>query len=88
MTIGFAALEERAAEFRRDAELGKRVGSDKLIAGLKSHADVDVKLVSQSDASSVIRRWDSAARVLTISEQMLEQRLKFQLAHYSGFGAL
>ena len=77
----FSVLEDRATEFRRDAKLGRRVGSDNLIEALRKHADVSVDLISESNRSSVIRRWDAKERVLTISEQMVEQRLKFQLAH-------
>lgn len=80
----FGDLEERARKFRSDAGFGRRVTSDALVTALKEKLGVRVRSASEDGDSSVIRTWDPEARVLTISHDMFEQRLKFQLAHTVG----
>ena len=77
----FGALEERAHKFRRDAGLKRRVSSDNLVDALKSELGARVEVIGGPADSSVIRRWDAGEHVLTISGHIVEQRLKFQLAH-------
>jgi predicted transcriptional regulator/DNA-binding XRE family transcriptional regulator len=84
----FPALEERADKLRRDYRFGLRATSDQLVATLRDELGVDVRLVTGDDGSSVVRRWDPAASVLTLSNEMGEQRLKFQLAHTVGLRLL
>ena len=84
----FPTLEQRADKLRSDYELGRRVTSEALIHALKQDLDVDVRLVSSEDDSSVVRRWDPDRGILTLSSEMYEQRLKFQLAHTIGLRLL
>lgn len=82
----FEALEERAQQFRRDSTLGRRVTSDDLERGLREQLEVRVQRTSERANSSVIRRWNAEDRVLTVSSDLFEQRLKFQLAHTIALG--
>ncbi len=82
----FEALEERAQQFRRDSALGRRVTSDDLERGLREQLRVRVHRTSERADSSVIRRWNAEERVLTVSSDLYEQRLKFQLAHTIALG--
>ncbi|MDH3728726.1 MAG: short-chain fatty acyl-CoA regulator family protein [Myxococcales bacterium] len=82
----FEALEERAQQFRRDAAFGRRVSSDDLERGLREQLGVRVHRASERADSSVIRRWNAKERVLTVSGDLFEQRLKFQLAHTIALG--
>jgi hypothetical protein len=77
----FPSLEARAQKFSKDAAFGRRVSSEDLIRALRGQLDVEVKQASGEGSSSVIRQWDQEGRVLTISAELFEQRLKFQLAH-------
>ncbi|MCA9529207.1 MAG: DUF2083 domain-containing protein [Myxococcales bacterium] len=76
----FPVLEDRAEAFRAQAELDPRVRSDGLIVALREQLGVDVQLVDPDRDTSVIRRWDPDRGVLTVSQQLVEQRLRFQLA--------
>ncbi|MFW6087843.1 MAG: ImmA/IrrE family metallo-endopeptidase, partial [Myxococcota bacterium] len=80
----FPALEERADKLRRDAQLGTRVTREELIATLEDRLDVEVKLVAGDQHSSVVRRWDPDKGSLTLSVDLFEQRMKFQLAQTIG----
>lgn len=81
----FPDLEEAAERARTDYDLGYRLSSDALIACLQDHFDVRVELAQAGQGgSSVVRRWDRERNVLTLSSEMYEQRLKFQLAHAIG----
>ncbi len=82
----FEALEERAQQFRRDCKLGRRVTSDDLERGLLEQVGVRVQRTPETPESSVIRSWSSKERVLTVSSDLFEQRLKFQLAHTVALG--
>ncbi|MCB9599605.1 MAG: DUF2083 domain-containing protein [Sandaracinus sp.] len=74
----FPTLEARADELR--GGLPDRVSSTELEEVLRERLGVNVERVDDV-AGSVIRRWDSAKGVLTLSRRMVEQRVKFQLAH-------
>jgi hypothetical protein len=80
----FGSLEERAQQFRRDCGFGRRVASDDLERGLLEQAGVRVRRIAERAKSSVIRSWNAEERVLTISNDLFEQRAKFQLAHTVG----
>ncbi len=77
----FEQLEERAQQFRRDCAFGRRVTSDDLERGLLEQVGVRVHRIPERTDSSVIRTWNAEERVLTVSSDLFEQRLKFQLAH-------
>jgi len=77
----FGSLEERAQQFRRDCAFGRRVTSEDLERGLLEQADVRVRRIVERAESSVIRAWNAEDRILTISNDLFEQRAKFQLAH-------
>lgn len=77
----FGSLEERAQQFRRDCAFGRRVTSEDLERGLLEQVGVRVRRTAERADSSVIRTWNAAERVLTISADLFEQRVKFQLAH-------
>lgn len=82
----FESLEERAQQFRRDSAFSRRVASDDLERGLREQLGVRVQRTSERADSSVIRRWNAENRVLTLSGDLFEQRLKFQLAHTIALG--
>ena len=77
----FGSLEERAQQFRRDCAFGRRVSSDDLERGLLDQVGVRVRRTAERGAGSVIRSWNAEDRVLTMSNDLFEQRAKFQLAH-------
>jgi predicted transcriptional regulator/transcriptional regulator with XRE-family HTH domain len=77
----FEQLEERAQQLRRDCAFGRRVTSDDLERGLLDQVGVRVLRIPERSDSSVIRTWNAEERVLTVSDDLFEQRLKFQLAH-------
>jgi predicted transcriptional regulator/transcriptional regulator with XRE-family HTH domain len=77
----FGSLEERAQQFRRDCAFGRRVSSEDLERGLLEQTGVRVRRVADRAESSVIRSWNTEERVLTVSNDLFEQRMKFQLAH-------
>ncbi len=82
----FGALEERAQQFRRDCKLGRRVTSEDLERGLLEQVGVRVRRTAEREGSSVIRVWNPEDRILTVSSDLFEQRLKFQLAHTVALG--
>jgi predicted transcriptional regulator/DNA-binding XRE family transcriptional regulator len=82
----FEELEERAQQFRRDCAFGRRVSSDDLERGLLEQVGVRVHRIPERTDSSVIRTWNADDRVLTVSSDLFEQRLKFQLAHTVALG--
>ncbi len=80
----FPDLEERADQAREELRLPLRYTSRELMAAM-SRFDIDVRLVSPgAGESSVVRHWDPERAVLTVSSEMPEQRLRFQLAHSLG----
>ena len=82
----FESLEERAQQFRRDSAFAHRVTSDDLERGLREQLGVRVQRTAERADSSVIRRWNAENRVLMLSGDLFEQRLKFQLAHTIALG--
>ncbi|MGO8998623.1 MAG: helix-turn-helix domain-containing protein [Polyangiaceae bacterium] len=84
----FPALEEAAERLRRDCGWGRRIVSDQ-IAGALERLGVKVEIVPPSHKeASVIRRYDASSGTLIVSASLLEQRLKFQLAHTIGLRLL
>ncbi len=77
----FGSLEERAQQFRRDGAFGRRVTSDDLERSLLEQLGVRVRRIAERAESSVIRTWNPEDRILTVSNDLFEQRAKFQLAH-------
>lgn len=82
----FPELEDEAAKIRVDFKLGKRILSDELVRILRAR-EVEVHFIPPGQGS-VVRRYDPELRVLTLSERLLEQRLKFQLATTIGLRVL
>jgi len=82
----FELLEERAQRFRRDCAFGRRVTSDDIERGLREKVGVRVHRIPERADSSVIRTWNAEERVLAVSNDLFEQRLKFQLAHTVALG--
>jgi len=80
----FGALEDRADRLRKDAGVENRATSADLAEMLGASFGVDVRIVPGGEESSVVRRWDPEASVLTLSRELGEQRLRFQLAHFVG----
>jgi predicted transcriptional regulator/transcriptional regulator with XRE-family HTH domain len=84
----FPALEDAADRLRRDCNWGRRIISDQIAQALERYG-VKVDIVPpQSREASVIRRYDADQGTLTLSTSLLEQRLKFQLAHTIGLRLL
>ncbi len=85
----FPELEERADAFRRDHALEDRPSTDGLIGALRS-IGVDARLIDAAGAggSSVIRRLDPEGGRLSLSRDVPEPRLLFQLAHTIGLRVL
>jgi predicted transcriptional regulator/DNA-binding XRE family transcriptional regulator len=80
----FAGLEEAAERLRRECGWGRRIVSDQ-ISGALERLGVKVEIVQPSNKeASVIRRYDAERGTLSLSSSLLEQRLKFQLAHTIG----
>lgn len=84
----FPTLEERADKLRADGAFGARLSRERLIKALEREANVEVRIVDPNDEGSVVRRWDPGSQVLTLSSEMFEQRMKFQLAHTLGLRLL
>ncbi len=84
----FPLLEEAAEQLRRDCGWGRRIVSDQIANALGTRFGVRVEIQPQTRATSVIRRYDADQGVLTVSASLLEQRLKFQLAHTVGLRIL
>jgi len=82
----FELLEERAQKFRRDCAFGRRVTSNDIERGLLEQVGVRVHRIPERAGSSVIRTWNAQERVLAVSNDLFEQRLKFQLAHTVALG--
>ncbi len=80
----FPGLEDAAAGLRRDGGWGRRIVSDDISRALERlGVKVDI-LPPTTREASVIRRYDADKGTLTLSTNLLEQRLKFQLAHTIG----
>jgi predicted transcriptional regulator len=84
----FPGLEEAAEQLRRECGWGRRIVSDQ-IAGALERLGVKVEIVQPSSReASVVRRYDAEKGTLIVSANLLEQRLKFQLAHTIGLRLL
>jgi hypothetical protein len=80
----FPGLEEAASKLRREGIWGRRIVSDDIARALERlGVKVDIVPPTMKEAS-VIRRYDAEKGTLTLSASLLEQRLKFQLAHTIG----
>ena len=85
----FPELEEEADRLRRDSGLhARRVLSDDLISVLEKHLDTRVVIEPMGEGTSIVRRRDPVNGTLHLSTGLLEQRLKFQLAHSAGLRIL
>jgi predicted transcriptional regulator/DNA-binding XRE family transcriptional regulator len=86
----FPELEEEAVRLRHDSAITtRRLLSDDLVGMLETEFGTRVELVEPPpQGPSIIRRHDPSANVLTLSTGLLEQRLKFQLAHSAGLRVL
>jgi hypothetical protein len=88
----FAPLEAAAEKVRADSGWGRRFVSDQITAALEQQFGVRVVMHPPGRTSrgetSVIRHYDAERGVLTLTTNLLEQRLKFQLAHTMGLRLL
>lgn len=76
----FPALEEQAEALRRDFKLERQVTSSQLIRLLQDRFHYRILIESPPSGSTVVRRVDHERRILTLSNTLTEQPLKFQLA--------
>jgi len=84
----FPGLEEAAERLRRDCGWRRRIVSDEIARALEG-LGVKVEIAAPTTReASVIRRYDAEKGTLTLSASLLEQRLKFQLAHTIGLRLL
>ena len=85
----FPQLEEEADRLRRDSGLtARRVLSDDLVRMLEKNLGTRVEVQPFKEGTSIVRRQDPTSGTLTLSSGLLEQRLKFQLAHAAGLRIL
>jgi predicted transcriptional regulator/transcriptional regulator with XRE-family HTH domain len=75
----FPALEEGAEALRRDFALDRQVTSRQLMKVLTDQFGYTVKFEAAPSGSSVVRRLDPESKTLTLSPNLTEQPLKFQL---------
>lgn len=76
----FPELEEQAEALRRDSRLERLVTSSQLIRALHERFGYEVRFEPAPSGSSVVRRLDPEQQQLTLSPDLTEQPLKFQLA--------
>ncbi|RKG86026.1 helix-turn-helix domain-containing protein [Corallococcus terminator] len=76
----FPELEEQAEGLRRDFRLEQQITSSQLTRMLEERFDYRVQIERATSGSSVVRRLDLDARTLTLSPDLTEQPLKFQIA--------
>ena len=76
----FPELEEEAEALRRDFGLERQVTSGQLVRMLEQRFGYQVRFETSPAGSSVVRRMDPESRTLTLSPDLTEQPLKFQLA--------
>lgn len=84
----FPELEDYAAKVRRDIALPQRFVADQLGSALRALLDVDLRYESPPPGTSVVRKLDRDAGVLTISPDLEDHALKFQLAYVIGLDYL
>ncbi|HLT30338.1 MAG TPA: short-chain fatty acyl-CoA regulator family protein [Myxococcaceae bacterium] len=80
----FPEIEEQAEALRQDFGLGRQVTSGQLVELLERRFGYEVRTESPADGSSVVRRLDPETRTLSLSPDLTEQVLKFQLAASMG----
>jgi hypothetical protein len=76
----FPELEEQAEALRHDFKLDRLVNSPQLLRMLEERFGYRVRFETASSGSSVVRRLDPEKRELTLSPDLTEQPLKFQMA--------
>ncbi len=76
----FPELEEAAEELRADYKLERQILSSQLAALIKDRFGFAVEYADATPGSTVVRRLDPERKVLTLSPNLTEQPLKFQLA--------
>jgi len=84
----FPELEEQSDILRQDFKLERVVTSSQLMRVLTERFGYRVEFSSSPSGSSVVRRLDPDKRVLTLSPDLTEQPLRFQLAASLGLLAL
>ena len=83
----FPEIEKRADELRLQDALTEKPSVESLARALAAH-DVEVRFAATAGSSSVIRRIDPDGGMLTMSRDVPEHRLLFQLAHTLGLRVL
>ncbi|MCP3104420.1 short-chain fatty acyl-CoA regulator family protein [Myxococcus sp. K15C18031901] len=76
----FPELEEQAEELRRDVSMERQLTSGQLIQLLEKRFGYRVHFDPAPSGSSVVRRLDPEEQTLTLSPDLTEQPLKFQIA--------
>lgn len=76
----FPELEEQAEELRRDISLERQLTSGQLMQLLEKRFGYRVLIDPSPSGSSVVRRLDPEEQTLTLSPDLTEQPLKFQIA--------
>ncbi len=76
----FPELEEQADALRRDFKLERLLTSSQLIRLLEERFGYRVNFAPAASGSSVVRRLDREEQLLTLSPDLTEQPLKFQVA--------
>jgi hypothetical protein len=80
----FPDLEAYADRVRTGAKLPLRFVADQLVHVLEDSFDLEVVLEAPRTGTSVVRSFDRDRRRLTVSPELEEHALKFQLAHVIG----
>ncbi|MBU8897587.1 XRE family transcriptional regulator [Corallococcus sp. H22C18031201] len=75
----FPELEEQAESLRRDFGLERQLTSSQLVRMLEERFGFRVQIERATSGSSVVRRLDLDERTLTLSPDLTEQPLKFQI---------
>lgn len=76
----FPEIEEQAEELRRDVSLERQLTSGQLVQLLEKRFGYRVLFDTAPSGSSVVRRLDPEEQTLTLSPDLTEQPLKFQIA--------
>ena len=80
----FADLEHYADEVRGAASLPRRFVSEQLMELLRARFDVEVRVETPAEGSSLVRAFDPEKRILRVSSSLSEHATKFQLGHIIG----
>ncbi|MFY2564043.1 helix-turn-helix domain-containing protein [Corallococcus terminator] len=76
----FPEIEEQAEELRRDISQERQLTSGQLVQLLEKRFGYRVHIDPSPSGSSVVRRLDPVEQTLTLSPDLTEQPLKFQIA--------